>query len=174
MFWATSSRSNTFTWSFTFAGFMSLAMFSSGSGFTFLAFALTPLWSSFPSQFCQLPFARCFSFGPLHFPIIFSAKSPILLLFAWSMLSFLPLAFSLFTPWLLFTWFIFSSKVHFERSPSQSFFLQFIVLKLFLESWRWTCDWLQLKDGPNGKFKLFLSNCHHLNTHHCFSPHPKA
>jgi hypothetical protein len=98
VFWAASSRSNTFTLSFTSAGFMNLAMFSSGSGFKFSAFALTPLWSSFPSQFCQLPFARCFSFGLLHFPIIFSAKSPILLLFALLTLSFLLLAFSLFTP----------------------------------------------------------------------------
>jgi hypothetical protein len=77
---------------------MNLAKFSSGSGFTFSAFALTPLLSSFPSQFCQLPFAQCFSFGLLHFPIIFFAKSPILLLFALLMPSFLLLTFSLFTP----------------------------------------------------------------------------
>ena len=153
---------------------MNLAAFSSGSGFTFWAFALIPLWFSFPFRFCRFPFVRCFSFELLNFPIIFFAKEPVLLPFAGSRLRFLLWVFFLFTPLLPFRGFLFSSKVHFERSPSRWFFPQFIVLKRFLESLLWTCGWLQLKDGPNGKFELFLSSYHHLSRHHCFNLHPKA
>lgn len=101
------SRSSTSTWFSTFAGFRSLAKSFSGSESPFLVFALIINGSSFPSIFFRAPSARCSSFWPIHFTIVFFAIKLVTTTFAWSGLRFIIWVSFPFLTWPISIGFIF-------------------------------------------------------------------